>query len=172
MPKLLRKPFHKLPFGIAVVLMLQVNSAWSETRTQIWSFEQIARQILATHPAIMSQQSYSKAAQADLDTASWQRYPVPSLGVTREEGGRSTTVLTVQQPLWTGGKITANINAAQSRFGIAEAAINETQRGVIFNLIDAFLYFESMFLMFAHLNQLFATKKQSKLMQRSFLLDS
>lgn len=42
---------------------------------------------------------------------------------------------------------------------------------VTFNFIDAFLYFECTFSIFAQLNQLFATKKQSKLIQRSFLLD-
>lgn len=118
--------------------MLQTNPALSEERIQVWSFEHAARQALATHPAILSQQSSHDAAKADLDAASWQRYPAPSLAATKQESGQSNTVLTIQQPLWTGGKITAHIDGAKSRLDISEAVINETKRDITLNLITAY----------------------------------
>lgn len=121
-----------------MVLMLQTSSALSEERIQAWTFEHAVQQALATHPSIRSQQSSHDAAKADLDAASWQRYPAPSLSATKQESGQSNTVLTLQQPLWTGGKITANIDGAKSRLDTSEAAINETKRDITLNLITAY----------------------------------
>jgi adhesin transport system outer membrane protein len=118
--------------------MLQTTPALSEDRVQAWTFEQTVRQVLATHPAILSQQSSYDAAKADLDTASWQRYPAPDLAANKQENGPSNTVLTLQQPLWTGGRITADIDGAKSRLDAAEAVLNETRRDVTLNLISAY----------------------------------
>lgn len=124
--------------GIALVLMFQANSGLSEERLQVWTFEHAAQQALATHPSILSQLSSHDAAKADLDAASWQRYPVPSLSAAKQENGQSNTIVTIQQPLWTGGKITANIDGAKSRLDTSEAVINETKRDITLNLITAY----------------------------------
>ena len=124
--------------SITLALMLSTNSASSEERVQVWTFEHAARQALETHPAILSRQSSRDAAKADLEAATWQRYPTPSLTASKQEGGESNTVLSLQQPLWTGGRITANIDSAQSRLDSAKALIDETQRDITLNLIAAY----------------------------------
>ncbi len=132
------RPFLKTLTGIALVLALQTNPALSEERIQVWTFEHAAQQALATHPAILSHQSSYDAAKTDLDAAYWQRYPTPSLSASKQESGPSNTVVTIQQPLWTGGKITANIDGAKSRLDISEAVINEAKRDTLLNLVTAY----------------------------------
>jgi adhesin transport system outer membrane protein len=105
---------------------------------QPWPFAQIAKDALATHPAIRARQSSSAAAQADLEGASWQRYPTPTLEAGRDHRGVRTTMLRVQQPLWAGGRITAGIDAARSRYQASERAVNEAQQDVILRVIAAY----------------------------------
>lgn len=124
--------------GIALLLLLQTGLVVGEERVKVWTFEHAAQQALASHPAILSQQSSSAAARANLDEAAWQRYPTPSLATTKQTRGESNTVLTVRQPLWAGGRINANIDSAQSRLDASEASINETKRDVMLTLINAY----------------------------------
>jgi adhesin transport system outer membrane protein len=107
--------------------------------SQPWSFDQIAKQALATHPAILAKHSNSLAAKAELDGASWQRYPTPSLEFGTDQNGTNTTLLRVQQPLWAGGRITAGIDAAQWRHQASESAIRETKFDVVLRVVSAFV---------------------------------
>ncbi|MDB5811747.1 MAG: hypothetical protein JWN94_3869 [Betaproteobacteria bacterium] len=106
---------------------------------QAWSFDQIAQQALATHPAVLSRQASSAAAQAELNGASWQRFPTPSLELGGDNNGVATTLFRLQQPLWTGGRITAGIDAANSRHEAAEMAIGETKQELLFRIIAGYV---------------------------------
>ncbi|MBI4293741.1 MAG: TolC family protein [Betaproteobacteria bacterium] len=123
--------------GTAAAAALMLPSAIA--MAQASSFEQIARQALATHPAILSKQSNSLAAKAELDGASWQRYPTPSLEFGTDQNGTNTTLLRVQQPLWAGGRITAGIDLAQWRHLASESAIKETKLDVVLRVVSAFV---------------------------------
>lgn len=136
--------------GICLLLLLQAGVVSGDNLSPAWTFEHAAQVVLATHPAILSQQSSSDAARADLNSASWQRYPTPGLQASRQStnqssnanndhyNSQSSTVLSLQQPLWTGGKITANIDGARSRFNASEAVVNETRQSITLTLIDSF----------------------------------
>ena len=123
---------------VMLLLVFHSNQVWCDEHAEVWTFERTAQQALATHPAILSQQSASQAAVADLGAAKWQRYPTPSLTATKQLSGESNTVLTLQQPLWTAGRISAYINGAQSRLDTSEAVLNEIKRDIILNLITAY----------------------------------
>jgi adhesin transport system outer membrane protein len=123
--------------GTAVATALMLASAPATAQTA--SFEQLAKQALATHPAILSKLSSSLAAKADLDAASWQRYPTPSVEANNDSDGVRTTLLRVQQPLWAGGRINAGIDAAGSRHHAAETAILETKQEIVFRVIAAYV---------------------------------
>src|SRR5476651_2415892 len=122
--------------GTVVTTALALVSATAMAQTS--SFEQIAKQALATHPAILSKLSSSAAAKADLEGASWQRYPTPTLEANNDNTGVRTTLLRVQQPLWAGGRIDAGIDAAQSRHQASETAIEETKQEIILRIIAAY----------------------------------
>lgn len=121
--------------GLAIVLAWASQAAWAQS---LWTFDQVAAQALAGHPAILSKRSALAAAQADLDAASWQRYPTPSLERSRDNFGYNTLVR-VQQPLWAGGRITAGIDAAQSRRGSSGAGVDEAKQDVLLRVIAAYV---------------------------------
>lgn len=108
---------------------------------EAWPFAQLVQQAIATHPAILARRSSAVAAQADLRTATWQRYPAPSVEYSTEGLGDtpSATVVRMQQPLWTGGRITAGIDAAASRRDAAESSIKEAKDEVTYKVIAAYV---------------------------------
>lgn len=82
----------------------------------------IARSI-QNHPSVAAAQAQLGAARADVDSARSQYYPTPSAQVLQDKG-QSTTLLTLQQPLWAGGRIEAGLDAAESRVNAAQTSIS------------------------------------------------
>ncbi|MEG1324538.1 MAG: TolC family protein, partial [Janthinobacterium sp.] len=81
--------------------------------------------------------SPASAPRAELDGAQWQRFPSLSAEVptgSRETGG----VVRVEQPLWSGGRIDAGIDAAGSRVDAAGAAIEEERLTLSLRVIAAY----------------------------------
>lgn len=78
------------------------------------------------HPTVKAKQAELQAAQGDLETARWSRYPTVSTEATAA-GGRPQGALLVQQPLWAGGKIDAQNRLAQANVTLAEAGLQEAR---------------------------------------------
>lgn len=119
--------------GIALMLISVV------ARAQTTAFEKVVQEALTSNPAILSKRSLAAAARADLEGASWQRYPTPSVEVNTDNNGVRTSMLRVQQPIWAGGRIDAGIDAATSRQQAAELAIEESRQEVVFKIIAAYV---------------------------------
>ena len=82
------------------------------------------------HPSVKAKQADLQAAQADLETAKWSRFPTLSTEVTAS-GGRPAGALLVQQPLWTGGKIDAQNRLAQANVALAQASLQEARMALM-----------------------------------------
>lgn len=123
-----------------VVFALTLVTAPTVASAQGWTFDRARQQAIDTHPSVLAKQSSSLAAKADIDTASWQRYPTLTLEAAKEGSGNAATtnILRIQQPLWTGGRITAGINAAQFRYDAADTAIEETKQDITLRVIAAY----------------------------------
>lgn len=82
------------------------------------------------HPSVKAKQAELQAAQADLDTAKWSRYPTVTTEATAS-GGRPQGALLVQQPLWAGGKIDAQNRLARAHVALADASLQETRNSLM-----------------------------------------
>lgn len=129
-----------LPCLAAVLAAVAMASASAVAHAQgatAWTFDQVLQQALQSHPAVQGKRSAQAAARADLDGAQWQRYPSLSAEVptgSRETGG----VVRIDQPLWSGGRIDAGIDAAGSRVDAAGAAIEEERLTLSLRVISAY----------------------------------
>lgn len=104
-----------------------------------WTFEALLRETETTHPALAARARARDAAQAEVTAAKWQRYPTPGVEAGFDDDGNRETVVFVQQPLWTGGRITAGIDAAEARYGAAGEDVSVKRREVLLRLIDAYV---------------------------------
>ena len=89
------------------------------------------------HPSVKAKQAEVQAAQADLETAKWSRYPTVSTEATASSG-RPQAALLVQQPLWAGGKIDAQNRLAQAQLTLAEAGLQETRTSLMQQVAQQF----------------------------------
>jgi outer membrane protein, adhesin transport system len=83
------------------------------------------------HASILEARSAVTGALAGADAAGWQRAPTATF--SREYAGKYakqtySNLLRVQQPLWTGGLISAGIDLAQHQANRARHALREAQR--------------------------------------------
>lgn len=109
-----------------------VNGECRPARARTQFGQQVARAVHAD-PQVVEGRSEIEGARADLRSAKAERLPQFSIDA------ESTDVsVSVRQPLWTGGRLTAQIVAAES--ALRETAYNylSTQQTAAFNVIDAY----------------------------------
>jgi outer membrane protein, adhesin transport system len=82
------------------------------------------------HPTVRAKQAELDAANSDLETAKWSRFPTVSTEATAS-GGRPVGALLVQQPLWAGGKIDAQNRLAHAQVVLAQAGLQEARSALM-----------------------------------------
>ncbi len=106
----------------------------------IQTLEQVLSSSLANHPSIMSRHFQEMAARAEKKGAEWARFPTPSIEASTEGTGSGGTIglLRLDQPIWTGGRISAGIDAAGSRLDAASAALDESRLDMTLQVINTY----------------------------------
>ncbi|MDP2240496.1 MAG: TolC family protein [Burkholderiales bacterium] len=123
-----------MKFRILAIAALSFVAATAQAQ-QPWTFGKVLQEALANHPLVLGKRSAQDAAQAEREGAEWQRYPTPTLEASTQSGGAG--LLRLDQPLWTGGRITAGIDAAGSRLDAAGAALDEARQELAIKVIAA-----------------------------------
>jgi len=89
------------------------------------------------HPSILQARSQAHAAGFDVDAAQWGRYPTGSFEL-RTKTYLSQNLAKVEQPIWTGGKLTSRIELSESNLRVAEAGIREAEFNAMSQVATAF----------------------------------
>jgi adhesin transport system outer membrane protein len=98
--------------------------------------EQMIASALASHPSAQAQRALVQSAEAGVDSARWQFYPTPSVSVETASasaadrlyrGDNRVATLRLQQPLWTGGRLTAGMDKAAAGLAVSQAALEEVR---------------------------------------------
>lgn len=108
-------------------LLLGAAPGWS-TPLQL---EDALRLAVSQHPAVQQRRSLQDAAKGALDTAERGRWPSFSGQTGQDYDGKTTMTLRLEQPLWTGGRLTAQIDLANAGVHSAAAALQESQQDIL-----------------------------------------
>lgn len=87
--------------------------------------------LLTRHPGVLSAMGQWKSAQHETEGAKWQFFPTPSVGVEKNSQPSNgpldsrTTFARLQQPLWTGGRLTAQLDKARAQENLAQLSVSE-----------------------------------------------
>jgi adhesin transport system outer membrane protein len=87
---------------------------------------------LKEHPSVLAQRARIQESTFGVDNARWQFYPTPSLSsevLSSDKnyypGDNKITVLSLRQPIWSGGKLTADLEQAETVLKTSQASLDE-----------------------------------------------
>lgn len=89
------------------------------------------------HPSVLQARSQAQAAGFDVEAAKWGRFPTVSSEL-RSDTNLTQSLAKVEQPLWTGGKLSSRIDLSESNLRAAEAGIHEAQFTALSQVATAF----------------------------------
>lgn len=92
-----------------------------------------------SHPSISAKKNELRGSGEKLEASRWQRYP--SVTVQTTAGQAATGPLysvRVDQPLWAGGRIDADIKSSEARLQSATAQQSETEQTILIKTASAF----------------------------------
>ena len=128
--------------------------------------EALITQAIQTYPSIESAKFEQQATTENIRVAKLNLLPTPSISAGYGENNL-TSQIRVRQPLWTGGKLTANVNQAIFTNKAATEHIYEQQNQVAKNTIEAWQsYIQAIAKQIIHLKGLDELNDFEQMMQR------
>ena len=129
------RPLPGILLGWLLLLSVPLQAAPQDA----WGFAALVQLTLRDYPALLAGERRRMAAEADRSAAAWQRFPTPGAELTLDDDEASTAVLSLEQPLWTAGRISAGIDAGDARLAAADSALDETRDQIVTRLAEAFI---------------------------------
>lgn len=134
---------------IPLFLLLIIQSANAD------SLKNMIQKSLQTHPSVGSQALRVKSSELDIKTAKWQFYPTIGLEFStkdqsnssaersfsdsfRDFGNASTMIVSLEQPLWTGGRLKGGLNRATANLQETQEGLGQLQRELALNVVQAY----------------------------------
>lgn len=117
-----------------------------------WLHAQSLHQLIAagleSHPSIRAQQAQVQASESEIALAQQQFLPTFSLSWEKAQtnspldsayaSGRPVALARLQQPLWTGGRLTASLDKARAQNQLATAQLGEAQLQLSLRIVQAY----------------------------------
>jgi len=109
--------------------------------------EQLINAALASHPSAQGQRALVQSAAASVDSANWQFYPTPSVSIESAnasatdrlyQGDNRVSTVRLQQPLWTGGRLTAGMDKAAAGLAASQASLAEVRLQLGLRVMQAY----------------------------------
>lgn len=133
----------RLRWVITSILLWVAVPVRSEVAVQAPATQELKtllRNALERYPSIAARRQEFAAAQGALDGARWQRYPSLSVsGAALGSNGAAPSTVSVQQILWSGGRIDGSIAAADSRMTAAAAGTLVEEQIVLERTVAAYV---------------------------------
>lgn len=135
-------------FGYALLVVLSVSGHAQPLKPTVpVRLEQLIESALTSHPSTEAQRELEEAARSALDSAQWQYFPTPSVSIenasTRAadpsyQGSSTVAVVRLQQPLWTGGRLTAVTEKAEAALIASQATLEEVRQQLAIRVLQAY----------------------------------
>lgn len=91
----------------------------------------VMREALQTYPSLKVKEGELESARFDVSSAQWGRYPSLVVSAEAPDKGSTQGQLQLRQPLWTGGRITGQIELSKAALAVSEAALSVEQLEVL-----------------------------------------
>ena len=143
----------QLAYKNLLLVCMACASVWAQAQTTAPAsvpsptLASLVRDALDSHPATQSQRALVASAAAGVESARWQFYPTPSVSVENAttsgadpsyQGDNRVATLRLQQPLYSGGRLTAGADKAQASLDQSQAALEESRLQLSLRVVQAY----------------------------------
>jgi adhesin transport system outer membrane protein len=90
-----------------------------------------------SNPGVLSKRMEMAAAESGVEAAKWQFYPTPSIRAQQFKGDYMS-VVGLRQPIWTGGKLSADLGVARNRLDVAKMSVDEVRYDIAGRIVSAY----------------------------------
>jgi len=111
---------------------------------QAQGLEPLMRSALAQDPTIKAHVALERSSAARVASAQWQFYPTPSIAMQSAVSGfdnntsERVITLSVQQPLWTGGRLQADVDKANAALSLQVYTTDAKRRKIAQEVVQAY----------------------------------
>lgn len=126
----LKKMRNSVKAVVVLGLLGGVFSATSADSLEVTSLEMLLAQI-KNNPSVEIAESNAKVAGLERNAARWKRYPTLSYSMQDKRRGAQATTVSLEQPIWSGGAISAEIRASEFKLAAFQSRADETQQNII-----------------------------------------
>lgn len=148
MPRRILRAIWQLTYGPVIALSSLIGLVHaSDHGLSPTRLDQLITSALASHPSAQIQRELEESAQSGVESARWQYFPTPSVAIenanTRAadpsyQGSSTVSTLRLQQPIWTGGRLTAGLEKAEASVIASQAAFEETRLQLAIRVVQAY----------------------------------
>lgn len=131
--------FHRsyyLPFQLLLILVLSPLNAFGDKSIYL-TLKQLLEIGADRHPSVLQARNQSHAAGFDVEAAQWGRFPTVSSQL-RSDTSMNQSLAKVEQPIWTGGKLSSRIELSEANLRAAEAGVREAEFNALMQVATAF----------------------------------
>jgi len=146
--------FFSISISFCLLFFCSVSDVWAAVRSaEVWvrehrvALSRVEAEALAFHPSVLAAEDALEAAGHKADAAWWQFFPTPTLRVGLDKLDQfsdrfsdSDTSLTVglRQPLYSGGRLTAQREQALAGRRAARHSLGEASFALSLNVVSAY----------------------------------
>lgn len=114
-------------------------SILAQAQGSAMSLQEALQIAVDTHPSVAAKKNELMGSENRLDASKWQRFPgVSAQSTAGQINNTAVSTVRIEQPLWTGGRITADIDSATAKVSASESAVQESEQAILIRTASAF----------------------------------
>lgn len=136
-PQAFHRRNHQLPSAVLSMVLAVMTFMGGAAQAADYTLKQLFEEAAERHPSVLQARRQAQAAGFDVESAQWGRFPSVSSQL-RSDSNLTQSLAKVEQPLWTGGKLTSRIELSEANLRAAEAGIREAEFTALSQVATAF----------------------------------
>lgn len=128
--------YHNIKYGLLILGGLGLSPMLSYAEINPLDLDALLLRTTQTHPLVNAAKADEVAAVEGVKAAKLGMLPTPTISTGHDKNDGLVSAVAIRQPLWTGGRLTAQINQSIYDNKAASAYVFEQQNTVAKNTID------------------------------------
>ena len=131
---------HLLAVAPGFAATVNPSNEDADAHGNVPTLSSLIQRAITTHPLVEEGKANLRAGDQAVKTAKWQYFPTPGVSYEKAfvDNDGYTTVLSLDQPLWSGGRLSAGLDSAHANVSVLTASLAESRRELAFRVVGVY----------------------------------